>query len=457
MSASPQPITLEHFTQDSSKQANFLNADELIAGSDICVQCGLCLSVCPTYQHTGEEIQSPRGRVMLYRAAAEGLTKDYEVVLEAAYDCLDCRACQTVCPSGVKPGEMSVETRVALQDGKVPAGHLGLKLTLEVFKRPWAMDVLNFGVRTYQVTGLQKFVRGSKILEKFGAPGKFLAELENICPANVAPAMRLRTAPVTPAIGEQRGRVAFFLGCLMNAFYSEASSATVKVLTLNGFEVVTPRDTTCCGAPHIEEGDREGFDQVVKRNLDLYDTLNVDAIITDCAGCGAELKKYVKYFKDDPEYAAKAERFSSKSYGISEFLKKQGLRGLPEGTLEKVGAGSSVTYQDACHLCHGQSVCNQPREILQANPTVEYRELENANDCCGGAGIYNITHPEMSAKILSGKMERVRATGAQILSVENPGCLLQLEAGTRTYDVDVEVLHTSQILERAYRKAGETR
>jgi glycolate oxidase iron-sulfur subunit len=254
--------------------------------------------------------------------------------------------------------------------------------------------------------------------------------------------------PVTPAIGEQRGRVAFFLGCLMNAFFSEASSATVKVLTLNGFEVVTPRETTCCGAPHIEEGDRTGFDQVVKRNLDMYDLLEVDAIITDCAGCGAELKKYAKMFKDDPEYAQKATRFSSKSFGISEFLKKHGIRELPQADAPEM----TVTYQDACHLCHGQGCSTQPRDLLKQNPLVEYRELEKASDCCGSAGIYNITHPDTSYKILQGKMERVRESGAEVLSVENPGCLLQLEVGTRKYNVDVKVLHTSQILLAAYEK-----
>lgn len=447
-----------------------MNAGDLIAGSDICVQCGVCLSVCPTYQQTGEEIQSPRGRVMLYRAAAEGLTDNFEVVLDAAYDCMDCRACQTVCPSGVKPGEMAVETRVALQGGQTP--NFKMKAILEPFKYPWAWDALNFGVRAYQGLGLQKFVRSTKILERFGKFGKKLAELENILPEKIAPAMRTRVAPVTPAVGEERGKVAFFLGCLMNAFYSEASSATVNVLTINGFEVTTPRDTTCCGAPAIEEGDLEGFNIVAKRNLDLYDSLSVEAIITDCAGCGAELKKYTKYFKDDPEYAAKAERFSQKSYGLSEFLKKHGLRDLPQiaippeatqarqvhlwgqegASWDQEGSPSmSVTYQDACHLCHAQSVCNQPREVLRENPLVQLTELENASDCCGGAGIYNITHPEMSQKILQGKMQRVKESGAEILAVENPGCMLQLEAGTRQFNVNVKVMHTSVILERAYK------
>jgi glycolate oxidase iron-sulfur subunit len=452
MSAAQNTQQAEAITFEDIVKPELLWADKLIEGSDICVQCGVCLSACPTYQLTGEELQSPRGRVMLYRAFSEGLTDDKALVLEAAYDCLDCRACQTVCPSNVKPGEMAVETRVALQDGK--AHGLQNKIMLEVFKHPWLIDLGNLGVRLYQNLGIQRWVRSSGVLKKFGKLGERLSELENLVPNTVAPALRTRVPVMAYAITEQRGTVAFFLGCIMNAVFSEASSATHTILRRNGFDVITPRDTTCCGAPHIEEGDLEGFLQVARRNLDLYDRLSVDAIITDCAACGAELKKYAKYFHDDPVYGPKAERLSAKAFGISEFLKKHGLRGLPHDALENPDLlePTPTTYQDACHLCHAQKVCNQPREVLKQNPLVDYRELEHASDCCGSAGIYNITHPETSQQILAAKMERVRATGASILTVENPGCLLQLEAGTRTFGVDVQVLHTSQLLEQAYQK-----
>jgi glycolate oxidase iron-sulfur subunit len=442
--------------------ADFLFADKLMAGSDICVQCGVCLSVCPTYQQTGEEIQSPRGRVMLYRAAAEGLTHEYEVVLEAAYDCLDCRACQTVCPSGVKPGEMAVEARIAMQDGKAEGPVV--KAALELFKHPWLVDVANAGTRFYQLSGLQRLVRGTKLLERASKAklpfAKTLFEMESLLPnKTIAPALRTRVPVVSPATGEKRGTVVFFLGCVMNMVFSEASAATIRVLNQNGFDVITPRDTTCCGAPHIEEGDWDGFRQVATRNLDLYRQYlgndsqgnpTSDAIITDCAACGAELKKYKQYFSDQPAYSEQAKLFSSRAAGLSEFLKRHGLRDLPSP--DEVVGTTSVTYQDACHLCHAQSVCNQPRELLQANPVVEYIELAGASDCCGSAGVYNITHPEQSQVILKSKMEKVRASGASILAVENPGCLLQLDAGTRRYNVDVEVLHTSQVLEKAYRE-----
>lgn len=427
----------------------FLNAGDLVAGSDICVQCGLCLSVCPTYQLTGEEIQSPRGRVMLYRAAAEGLTDDRAAVLEAAYDCLDCRACQTVCPSGVKPGEMAVEARVGLQDGK--AHGLRNKLMLWAFKRPAVVDLGNLGVRVYQRTGLQRLVRRTLVLRKLGKLGRELENAETLIPDRpVAPSLRTRVPNLSPAIGEQRGTVAFFLGCVMNAVFSEASSATIRVLRRNGFEVITPRATTCCGAPHIEEGDLAGFREVARRNLDLYATLGVDAVITDCAACGAELKKYARYFVDDPAYREKAELMSSRARGLSEFLRKHGLRDLPSADDLASLEATPTTYQDACHLCHAQKVCDQPRDILRANPAVEYRELPGASDCCGSAGIYNLTHPENSQKLLADKMEKVRQTGAKVLAAENPGCLLQLDSGARKYDVDVEVVHTAIVLERAY-------
>ena len=446
---STAPAAAPNPAATTGPQFPFMNAADLIAGSDICVQCGVCLSVCPTYAMTGEEIQSPRGRVMLYRAAAEGLTDQYPVVLQAAYDCLDCRACQTVCPSNVKPGEMAVETRVALQGGK-PHGAV-VKAMLWAFKHPGVVDAGNLGVRVYQRTGIQKFVRRTRVLHRLGKLGKALANAEELVPDRpVAPSLRTRVRELSPAEGERRGKVAFFLGCVMNALLSDASAATVRVLNRNGFDVLTPRATTCCGAPHIEEGDLVGFKEVARRNLDLYAWLDVDAVITDCAACGAELKKYARYFADDPAYAAKAQLMSSRSYGLSEFLRRNGLPELPAA---EGGERTPVTYQDACHLCHGQGVCDQPREVLKANPTVEYRELQNASDCCGSAGVYNVTHPGESARILERKMERVRLTGAKVLAAENPGCLLQLDAGARRYGVPVKVMHTALILEDAYRRA----
>lgn len=425
----------------------------IIDGADICVQCGLCLSVCPTYQETGEEIQSPRGRVMLYKAAAEGQTTDFDVVLGAAYDCLDCQACQTICPSGVKPGELALETRAALQEGK-PA-NLPTTVMLEVFKRPWLMDAGNAALRVYQQSGIQQFLRGSGVLRgmahKYGGLWSSLHLAEGLIPNKiVAPAMRLRTPYITRHHGEYRGTVAFFLGCVMNAVFSEVSNATVELLARNGYDVITPRETTCCGAPHIEEGDSVGYREVALRNANLYGGLEVDAIITDCAACGGELKKMQRHFADDAAFAGLADKVSPKTYGISEFLRKVGLRDLPE---DLEGDSRRATYQDACHLCHSQGVCEQPRAILQANPLVEYAELQGASDCCGSAGIYNLTHTDISMKMLDRKMERVRATGAELLSVENPGCLLQLEYGTREHGMNVEVRHTSLVLLDSYKQA----
>ena len=417
------------------------------------MQCGVCLSVCPTYALTGLEVQSPRGRVMLYRAAMEGLTSDDAPVLQAAYDCLDCRACQTVCPSGVKPGELAIEARVGLQGGR--AHQPVIKAMLFVFEHPWMLDAANWFVRAYQGLGLQAWMRRGKVLEKFGRFGRQLAGIEALIPARrVHAALRRTVAVETPALGESRGRVAFFLGCVMNAVLSDASAATVKVLTRNGFTVVTPHDTTCCGAPHIEEGELEGYRRVARRNVALFAGLDVDAIVTDCAACGAELKKYGKTLANEPVYAERAQAFSDKVYGLSEFLRHHGLRDLPsELGAERAG----VTYQDACHLCHGQGVCDQPRDLLRVNPLLEYRELEQASDCCGSAGVYNVTHPEASQAILDKKVERVRKTGATILAAENPGCLLQLEAGMRQHGLEVEVAHTSVLLERAYLAADAAR
>ncbi len=423
-------------------------AARIAEGADLCVQCGLCLSVCPTYALTGEEIQSPRGRVMLYRAAAVGELMDDQTVLKAAYDCLDCQACQTICPSGVKPGELALETRAALQGGQTHSPPL--RAMLEAFKHPWAMDLVNAALLGYQRSGLQGWVRGSGLLRglasHYGGRWADLQTMESLLPQRpIAPAMRLRRPRWTPHRGAYRGTVAFFLGCVMNAVFSEASAASCELLARNGYDVVLLPETSCCGAPHIEEGDDRGYRQLAAKTARLYGDLAVDAIVTDCAACGAELKKLGRYFADDPELATPLARVSALARGISEFLRWAGIR-----ETGATGPGRPTTYQDACHLCHAQGICKQPRELLQDNPQVAYVELEGADACCGSAGIYNLSHRETSQELLKGKVERVRRSGAEVLAAENPGCLLQLEAGCREAGLAVEVRHTSLILLDAY-------
>ncbi len=420
-----------------------LDPEQLVRDAEACVRCGLCLSVCPTYRETGLEIQSPRGRVMLYAAYAQGQVNDRAAVLEAAYDCLDCRACQSVCPMGVRPGEAALDARVTLQAGR-PANPF-VKWALAFFHYPWLVDLANLLLVLYQRLGLQRLVRRTRLLERLGL-GR-LQFAESLLPERpIHLALRLTYPRRLPAVGEPKGTVAFFLGCVMNLVFSEASRATVEVVRHAGYAVEIPRETTCCGAPHIEEGDLEGFEALAKRNLEYYGRLEVDYILTDCAACGAELKKYARHFKDDPVYGPLAERVRARTVMFSEFLRRAGL---PQG----LRFPFATTHQQACHACHAQGVYLEPRAVLAE--IADYRPLEGETDCCGSAGVYNLTHTETSMRLLEAKMRRVRESGAEVLTVENPGCLLQLDLGARRHAPGLKVRHLSEVVWAAMRKERE--
>lgn len=413
-----------------------MNLDRLIADAEICVRCGLCTSVCPTYNLFFEEIEGPRGRVQLYANYAQGLVPETEreLVLEAAYECLDCRACQTVCPNGVKPGEAALDARAALQGGRPKDRLTGLFLSF--FYSPLLIDLANLLLVFYQRSGLQRLVRRTRILNRLGL--EKIAFAESLLPEKpVRLALRLTGPKRLVPESEPRGKVAFFLGCMMNLIFSDVSEATVRVLKEAGFAVEIPRETTCCGAPHIEEGDLLGFERLAKKNIAFYAELEADYIVTDCAACAAELKKYAEHFKDDPEWAERAERVSSRVRLFSEFLDEVGLP-------KEVRFPFATTHQHACHACHAQGIKEEPERILSF--ATDYRPMEGNTSCCGSAGVYNLTHTENSMKILEKKMHAVAETGAEVLTVENPGCLLQLGLGTRKFGPEVEVRHLSQIV-----------
>ncbi len=420
-----------------------IDLSKLITDAEACVRCALCLSVCPTYRETGLEIQSPRGRVLLYAAYAAGELSDPAPVRAAAYDCLDCRACQTICPAGVRPGEAALDVRAILQDGR-PQGRV-TALALGFFRHPILIDLANLLLLSYQRLGLQRMARGTQLLKRLGFPKLQFAE--SLLPAKpVALALRLAFPRRLAAVGESKGTVAFFLGCVMNLVFSEVSRSSVEVIRHAGFDVEIPRKTTCCGAPHIEEGDMEGFEHLAKRNIELYAALSAEYIVTDCAACAAELKKYAEYFVDDPFFGPLAAAVSRRTLLFSEFLRKSDL--------PQVRFPFTTTHQHACHACHAQGVKEEPEGVLGF--LSEYRPMQGATDCCGSAGVYNLTHTESSMRILEGKMAEAERTGAQVLTVENPGCLLQLGLGRRLYAPDVEVRHLSQVVWEAMRKGDST-
>ncbi len=409
-----------------------------------CIRCGLCLSVCPTYFTDGIETQSPRGRVALIRAWQEGRLDLTENLRNHLYHCLDCRACQTVCPNSVRVGEQVLLARTTAEEQYNASWleKLIKKVALDMLlPNPNLLEAMMWPMRLYEGLGIQWLVRKLGIMRLFPKP---LAKMEGILPPIPGKPLRRELAEVTPAIGERRYRVGFFLGCIMTTMLADSSRAAVEVLTANGCEVVYPRDQVCCGAPHAEEGEFEAVRSLARRNLDLFSSYELDYIVADCAACSAEIKEYGHLMREDEQYAAKAREFSSRVRDINEFLAGIELR-QPLGRFEH-----SVAYHHPCHQVHAQGVREAPRSLLKMVPGLSFVELNEADWCCGSAGVYNITHVDRGEKVLQRKMDNVEQCGAEILTTGNPGCLLQLKAGVRERKLPVQVLHPMEVLAKSY-------
>ncbi|MGA7731948.1 MAG: (Fe-S)-binding protein [Chloroflexia bacterium] len=417
--------------------------DNLLA----CIRCGACLPVCPTYNTDLLEVQSPRGRVQLMRQVEEGLLAPSDNFLDHMYHCLDCRACQTACPTGVRIGEQVLRARVQVERTKKQhwIKKLGLDFALGDQRR---LEWLMLPVAIYQRIGLQALIRRTRLLHRLPKRLKLLAFMEELLPERIPlRSLRQRIATVVPAQGERRYRVGFFLGCVMSTVFAETSQATVRVLSENGCEVVTPKTQQCCGAPHAEEGDFESVKRFARHNIALFERYHVDYIICDCAACGAQTKEYAELLHDDPQWGIRARAFSAKVRDIMEFLGEIPLN-APRATLEQ-----RVSYHEACHLCHVQKVREQPRRVLESIPGVELQPLQESDMCCGSAGVYNITHNDRSMLILDRKMANIETTEADVVLTGNPGCMLQLDYGRRASRSRKPVLHPVQLLDAAYRSA----
>jgi glycolate oxidase iron-sulfur subunit len=293
--------------------------------------------------------------------------------------------------------------------------------------------------RLYQRLGIQWLVRHSRAL-KLGPA--WIEKAEGMMPRLEAP-LRPQLPELTRAGGEKRGRVGFFLGCIMTLMYPEVSRQTVRVLAHQGFEVITPRETKCCGAPHLNEGDRQTARQLALYNLDLFMHAEVDYIVTDCAGCGASLKEYEELLEESAAHD-KLVAFRAKIRDISEFLAEVGLR-----TAELKPVNKSVTYHEPCHLCHAQGISRQPRELLKQIPGVELREMNEASWCCGSAATWGLKFSAASQQVLERKLNNVKQTNAEILVTANPGCQLQLAWGVREAGLPQQVMHLMELLGEA--------
>lgn len=409
-----------------------------------CVHCGLCLSACPTYVELGVETESPRGRIALMKAVHEGRLGISQRVVSHWEMCLQCRACEAVCPSGVPYGRIMEYTRAQVLDQNKQGDNL--KRISRLFLRaalpyPARLRLGAHLIRAYQRSGLQTLVRKSGALRLVP---KSLADLETQLPV-MGRQFFGPTSGVYRAEGRKKLTVGLLSGCVMPLMQGDTMRAAVRVLTRNGCDVLVPVGQGCCGALNLHSGDLENTRRMARRNIDVFLAAGVDWIVTASAGCGSNMKEYGELLKNDPVYAEKAHRFSELNQDITEFLASLPLD-PPRARLER-----KVTYQDPCHLVHAQRIAEAPRSILKAIPGLELTEMEGATMCCGSAGIYSAVQQELAGKILVRKLKNIIDTGAEEVLTANPGCMAQIEQGLRKMGAPGGVRHVVDILDEAYR------
>lgn len=408
-----------------------------------CVHCGLCLNACPTYRELGVEMDSPRGRIYQMVQVAEGKAAIDDDYVEHISLCLACRACETACPSGVEYGRL-IEGALAQIENNVRHSPLTRFIRWLVFDKVlrsrFLLTVGGYKLLFYQKSGLQQMMRASGFLDSLGR----LGEIEQLAPTAQAPFFFNKIGKVFAAEGETKHRVAFLAGCMQNVFFSRLNEATVRVLQKNGCEVTIPADQGCCGALHVHAGLRDLGREQAQQNIAALEKGSYDAIITNTAGCGSVLKEYPDLFESGTEWHRRAAKFSGNMKDVSEFLASIELN-RDFGEVRR-----TVTYQDSCHLLHGQKVRTPPREMINAIPGITFRELPLSELCCGSAGIYNVEHTEISMSILKDKMHNVESTGADTIVTANPGCMLQLQAGARKFSKEQPVMHVVELLDEAY-------
>ena len=409
-----------------------------------CVHCGLCLSACPTYLQTGLETESPRGRLALMKAVNEGRLEITDRVAAHWDLCLQCRACEAVCPSGVPYGWLMENARAqVLKQGKRSAelnsiSRLFLRAALPHLSR---MRLGAHLLRIYQRWGIQRLVRWSGLLKLL--PGH-LAQFESKLPLMgsrfFGPSPRIYSA-----VGDKKLTVALLSGCIMPLVQGATMDAAVRVLNRNGCEVAVPVGQGCCGALNAHSGDLEMAREMARKNIDVFLNAGVERIVVASAGCSATMKEYSDLLAEDDKYREKAGQFSDMTVDITEFLASLPWE-PPKGQVNR-----RVTYQDPCHLAHAQGITSQPRAILMSIPGLELVEMEQSSVCCGGAGIYSTVQEEMSGRVLATKMANIAATGTNQVVTANPGCMIQIEQGLRNSGLTGGICHVVDILDEAYR------
>lgn len=417
------------------------NMDEIMN----CMHCGFCLPACPTYRETGMEYASPRGRIALMKGVAKGQLSLDEEFEKNMYLCLGCRACETACPAGVPYGSLVETAREVVEESKKKKEKPSVIRTIvfdQLFTKPKRMKLLGTALWAAQATGMQKLADQTGLIHILPKP---MAEMQKAVKTVASPWERKKRRPMLKAEKETRYNVGFFTGCIQDVMFFETNQATARLLQKAGCDVVFVENQSCCGALHAHSGEKDGAKELAKRNIEAFERVNVDFIVNNAGGCGAALKEYHHWFHDDPAWKERAMAFVAKMRDANELLAE-----LPPLTFSKP-LNARVTYQDSCHLAHGQGIRNQPRQLLRSIPGVEYVELAIADSCCGSAGIYNITNYDMSMQILDGKMEHVKETKAHYVVTSNPGCLLQMKNGIIRAGMEgkMEAIHIMDLLGRA--------
>lgn len=427
-------------------QTPILDADSLVdyARSLDCIHCGLCLHTCPTYQLTGNESSSPRGRIHLMRGVAESRLEANEAFAEEMDFCLVCRHCESVCPAGVELGAMMEFTRDRLM-ARTPRGPLqrvarwlGLRVVLP--DRRWLRLVASL-TRFAQWSGATRWAA-----RLFGRRRHLVTGLPPIPKAR----HRRRLPQCTAPIGPPHERVLVLEGCVMPELLGEVNRATVRSLAAAGVESRTAPEHTCCGALHAHNGDMQMARRLARETIAAFSRDGADEpIVVNSAGCGAHMKELGRILASDPEWSERARAFAARVVDYSEFLGRPDRLERLRGFLGQGELPASLAYDDPCHLCHGQGIREEPRRLLDALPGTRRVELEASESCCGSAGVYSILRPEDSQKVLDGRLRALRESGARALVTGNPGCQLQWRAGIRRAGMDVEVLHVAECVVRS--------
>ena len=438
-------FTDAHISTVEKKKNGFVGVD--IPSYDFitnCMHCGLCLPTCPTYALTGLEKSSPRGRIRLIKAVADGDLEITQGFVDEMNFCLDCQACETACPAGVKYGSLVESARAQIyRQQKVSWFERGLKWFFfeKVLSSKRNLKRIAKALRMYQRGGVEWILNRTGIM-KMLAPK--MAKLQHLSPRINEKFFDESFPEVIRPVGNAQHRVAFLSGCIMNVAFADVNRDTIEVLLHNGCEVVVPRMQECCGSLQAHNGDFETARKLARHNIDVFLQHDFEAIVINSAGCGAFMKEYGHYLADDREYSERSALLSRKVKDLTEFLVSIDFK-KPGHPFNK-----RVAYHDACHLAHAQRITAEPRAILEAIPGIDLVDLPEASWCCGSAGIYNVVHYEDSMQLLSRKMKNVESTHAELIVASNPGCIAQMKLGLDLFECTGEIIHLATLLNRAY-------